>query len=199
MKLYFGKYRTCSVYHALDPLFDLFCVHEIDRLKISDKIQSSFFGKLFLKFCTKFNKFNYIKIDPWDTWSVDETLSIITLPLLKQLKATKHGSGFIDDNDVPEHLRSYNAPPKENEWDTDEFFHARYDWFLDEIIWTFEQLQPDNFWEDQYRTRKSNLEFTDGKVTMIDGHCDWDKVKEHQSRINNGLRLFGVYYNTLWD
>jgi hypothetical protein len=104
----------------------------------------------------------------------------------------------LSKNDL-EHLRSYNAAPKENEWDTDEFFHARYDWFLDEIIWTFEQLQPDNFWEDQYWTEKPKLEFTDDKVTSINGQCDWDKVNEHQTRINNGLRLFGVYYNTLWD
>ena len=34
----------------------------------------------------------YIKIDRYDTWSMDSTLSMIILPMLKQLKETKHAS-----------------------------------------------------------------------------------------------------------
>ena len=49
---------------------------------------------------------NYVKIDYWDTWSMDHTLSPIILPMLKQLKETKQGSPFVDDADVPEHLWS---------------------------------------------------------------------------------------------
>ena len=60
-------------------------------------------------------KIDYVKIDYWDTWSMDHTLGHIALPMLKQLKATKHGSPFVDDEDVPEHLRSTAAPPKEND------------------------------------------------------------------------------------
>ena len=48
----------------------------------------------------------YIKIDKWDTWSMDSTLSPIILPMLKQLKATKHGAPYIDDEDVPAKLRA---------------------------------------------------------------------------------------------
>ncbi len=68
-------------------------------------------------------KIDYVKIDKWDTWSMDHTLSIIVLPMLKQLQETKHGSPLIDDEDVPENLRSTAAPPKENEWDTDDNLH----------------------------------------------------------------------------
>jgi hypothetical protein len=51
-----------------------------------------------------------IKIDKWDTWSMDHTLSPIILPMLKQLKEVKHGAPNVEDEDVPEHLRSTSAP-----------------------------------------------------------------------------------------
>ena len=31
-------------------------------------------------------RINYVKIDKWDTWSMDHTLGLIVLPMLKQLK-----------------------------------------------------------------------------------------------------------------
>ena len=29
--------------------------------------------------------------------------------------------------------------------------------------------------------------------------CDWDALKAHQKRNANGFRLFGKYYEALWD
>jgi hypothetical protein len=46
-------------------------------------------------------KIEYVKIDRWDTWSMDHTLAHIVLPMLRQLQATKHGSPLVDDEDVP--------------------------------------------------------------------------------------------------
>ena len=37
-------------------------------------------------------RFNYVKIDRWDTWSMDSTLADIILPMLKQLQKDKHGA-----------------------------------------------------------------------------------------------------------
>ena len=68
-------------------------------------------------------KINYVKIDYWDTWSMDNTLAEVILPMLKQLQKDKHGSPRVDDEDVPEELKSTSAPPKENEYDTDENWH----------------------------------------------------------------------------
>ena len=56
-----------------------------------------------------------VRIDKYDTWSMDHTLAPIILPMLKQLKETKHGSPWTNDEDVPEELRSTSAPPKEDE------------------------------------------------------------------------------------
>lgn len=166
-----------------------------------------------------------IHIDKWDSWNVDSTLSPIILPLLKQLKATKHGSGYVDLEDVPEHLR-YTTTEDYDSQKCFEFYHeanvegscdihARYEWVLDEMIWAFEQLQPDYDWEEQYCSGEHDIIWVpdtekldeDGKPkfhTMTHGpndtyKCDYDGLQKHQDRISNGLRLFGKYYQTLWD
>jgi len=154
-----------------------------------------------------------IRIDPYDTWGMDSTLSMIILPMLKQLHATKHGAPLVDDDDVPEHLRSTAAEPRENEWDTDSNHFVRWDWVMDEMIWTFTQLHPDTDWEAQYRSGEYDLHSVpcewdkDGKPTlyeMKDGpnhtaKIDHGGMTAHQNRIINGLRLFGKYYQGLWD
>lgn len=158
-------------------------------------------------------KINYVKIDFWDTWNMDSTLSIIILPMLKQLHANKHGGPTTDDADVPEGLRSTDAPPKENEWDVDENWFKRWDWIMDEMIWTFEQKQPDCDWEHQYYSGVHDTSFraiewgADGKALLheqVKGPNDTFKVDregmdKHQERINNGMKLFGKYYQGLWD
>ena len=157
-------------------------------------------------------KVNYVKIDYWDTWSMDHTLAEIVLPMLKQLKATKHGAPFVDDEDVPEHLRSTAAPPKENEWDTDSNHFLRWDWALDEMIFAFE-CKVDDSWQDQFRSGEIDWKSEpcawddNGKPTMyrqVDGpnhtyQCDYDGMQKVQDRISNGFRLFGKYYEALWD
>lgn len=149
-----------------------------------------------------------VKLDYWDTWNMDTTLAIIVLPMLKQLKATKHGSPSVADEDVPEHLRSTNAPPKENEWDTDAFWHDRWTWVLDEMIWTFEQLHPDYDWEQQFHTGEIDITFEDSAdgdgFVMARGPNDTHKFDSegyaaHSARIDKGLVLFGKYFRALWD
>ena len=41
-------------------------------------------------------KINYVKIDEYDTWNMDGTLADIILPMLKQIKESKHGSPNVD-------------------------------------------------------------------------------------------------------
>jgi hypothetical protein len=155
---------------------------------------------------------NLVKIDYWDTWSMDYTLSPIILPLLKQLQATKHGSPFVDDEDVPEELKSTSAPAKENEWDTDVNHHARWEYVLNEMIFAFEHKANDS-WQDKFCSGTHDIISVpcewdaDGKPTlyqMKDGpnntwKCDWEGIKQVEARIQNGFRLFGKYYQNLWD
>ena len=48
-----------------------------------------------------------IVIHPYDTWSMDHTLALIIVPMLKQLKETKHGAPNVDASDVPMYLKSF--------------------------------------------------------------------------------------------
>ena len=117
----------------------------------------------------------HIIIHKWDTWNMDHTLSYIIVPMLVQLQETKHGAPNTDDEDVPEKLRSTSAPPKENDWDTDDNHFRRWDWIINEMIWAF-TYKRDNF------------------DTIL------DKNREAaQERMSNGFRLFGKYYESLWD
>jgi hypothetical protein len=157
-------------------------------------------------------KIDYVKIDYWDTWSMDHTLGMIALPMLKQIQKTKHGAPFVDDEDVPEELKSTSAPPKENEWDTDDNHFKRWDWVLDEMIFAFEHSLDDS-WEDSYRSgtidhKTIPCEWDEnGKATMykmVDGpnhtyKYDHEGAMVVQKRISNGFRLFGKYYQGLWD
>ncbi len=140
----------------------------------------------------------YIKIDYWDTWSMDCTLSPIIAPMLKQLQKEKHGAPYVDDEDVPEEFRSTSAPPRENDWDTDDNHFKRWDWVLDEMIWTFEQLSDWNndsqFFNYGTKTEGETLESAFDRIKI-----DHEGLNAHNNRIKNGLRLFGKYYRGLWD
>ena len=124
-----------------------------------------------------------VQIDPWDTWSMDYTLAHIILPMLRQLKETKHGAPNVDMTDVPQHLR-VNDVESRAYWDkgeTDEKFFERWDWVLDEMIYAFDC--------------KANKD----EVYMRFDIDDRDAMEKEQSRISNGFRLFGKYYESLWD
>jgi hypothetical protein len=147
-------------------------------------------------------RFEYVKIDPWDTWSMDSTLAVIVLPMLKQLQETKHGAPFVDDEDVPKELKSTSASPKQNEWDTDDNHFRRWDYVLDEMIWAFEQKVRDDdetefFDHSECGTIKDFVKDTNEYLSK--SKVDWDGLKRHQERKQNGFRLFGKYYQNLWD
>jgi hypothetical protein len=154
----------------------------------------------------------YVRIDKSDTWSMDSTLSHIIAPMLVQLQATKHGAPFTDDADVPEHLRSTAAPPKEHDWDTDANHFHRWEYVLGEMIFAF-TAKRDGTWEDKYSSGEHDMStqacaWDDaGNPTMyqmVTGPndtyvCDYEGMRVEQARITNGFRLFGKYYENLWD
>ena len=152
-----------------------------------------------------------IRIDPYDTWSLDHTLSLIILPMLQQLQATKHGSPWVDDEDVPEELRSTSAPElteqQKNRGATDELFHNRWEWVLGEMIHSFE-CHVDDDWDSQFYSGTIDHDWVKDKETGLStmksgpNHTfsvDNDARDKAYARRNNGLRLFAKYYNGLWD
>ena len=153
-----------------------------------------------------------VHIDRWDTWSMDNTLAYIVLPMLKQLKANKHGAPYVEDEDVPEELRSTAAPvlteEQKNIHDVDDNHFKRWDWVMDQMIFAFEteagSLQD---WEFEFTTGEydyQSVKQEDGNYLMVQGpnhtsNTDWDARKAYASKIQNGFRLFGKYYQGLWD
>ena len=152
----------------------------------------------------------YVHIDKWDTWSMDDTLSYIILPMLKQLKATKHGAPGVDDEDVPEHLRSTSAPElteeQKNVHSPDDNHFKRWEYVLDEMIFAFQNKVDDN-WEGQFTTGEYDYlseKTSENMYQIVQGPnhtavTDWDGRKAYSNRIENGFRLFGKYYSSLWD
>lgn len=202
MKVYLSKYR----YHWISPytvLEKVFFWREIDYDepiidKWSDRLTPICQGiQKVLDFIHP--KINYVKIDQWDTWSMDYSLSFIVVPMLKQLKVTKHGAPFVDDEDVPEELKSTSAPPKENEYDTDENHFKRWDWALNEMIWAFEQNLDTNSEEKFFDHAEWDEKEKDFGKNLHKIKIDQPGLKVHQDRKANGFRLFGKYYQGLWD
>jgi len=145
----------------------------------------------------------YIKIDPWDTWSLEHTLSPIILPLLQELKRVKHGAPFIADEDVPKRLRvgakgTGNSDVHKLFEDNDNTFFERYDYVLDEMIWTFTQLSMEDHEAPFYDHTESSKE-PDLNKSVRKLKVDRKGLAAHNARIENGLRLFGKYYRALWD
>lgn len=165
-----------------------------------------------------------VKIHHYDTWSMDSTLAYIILPMLKQLKATKHGSPFVDQEDLPEHLRlseremkvndegywnkELNATEEEMKAANDKFF-SQWNWVLDQMIWSFEQEVSEDAdyknYYDPYEPGELLEEETvpdslfDKEFRMKMGKFNHDKYKAYQERKQLGFTLFGKYYQALWD
>lgn len=136
-----------------------------------------------------------VRIDKHDTWGMDHTLSHIILPMLKQLNDTKQSAPFVDDEDVPEELRSTSAPPKEDEYDVDEYHFKRWDWTLDEMIWAFNEKCRDDWESDYYKYEEDAAGMFGLKLVWSDD----EGRKAHQARMTNSFKLFGKYYENLWD
>lgn len=134
-----------------------------------------------------------IAIHDYDTWSMDHTLALIALPMLKQLKDTKHGVPYMDYEDMPEHLqyvrRVYDPraihdmidQSQQPEWDDlNEMEFQRqikcWEWMMDEMIWAMDQLVNED---------------------KVDPDIWYSK--EFNDRVSNALKLFGKYYRSLWD
>lgn len=207
----YGFYENAEIVHKFgDWLADKDSKpdYEIgDEYKLFDNYEPSLIARFLSWIDTFKNRKVKVRIDPWDTWSMYSTLGYIIRPMLKQLK--EKSMATVDDSDVPEHLRSTAALPKENEWDTDANHFARWDWVLDEMIFAFESIDggENEDWENQFTVGKIDyrLKKIDDKYSQIfhgENHTaktDLDGMKTYQKRISNGFMLFGKYYQSLWD
>lgn len=192
MKVYIGPYyRNWNFSSVLNRIYDFifvviaYEVHWGMREKIKQNINKYTFGI----FETIFNGIdNYlinrnvrkikIHIDGYDTWNLDNTLSLIAVPLLK--KFTKYTSGaFVDKKDVPREVRKYIYKT----YGKNKYNFKLWEWIVEEMIWAHEQIIDE----------ESDRVFFKGNSFDKEGFMKFNK------RIDNGLILFGKYYRNLWN
>ena len=125
-----------------------------------------------------------IKIDDYDVWNADHTMGLIIYQILLKYKENICGSPQVDDSDVPEELKSTFTPSAENGEDIN--YHRRWNWVVDEVLWTFKILTEEN-------NELDNL------YMYIDEGNNCELAAEYEKRLTNGLRLFGKYYRGFWN
>ena len=156
----------------------------------------------FTKFCEWVHKHKkrkeYVKLDHYDHWNANHTLALIILPVLKALREHQHGSGDVDLSDVPERLWPDQLAGANNNY-TDDTIHARWQWVLDEMIWAFEQEVDEDDEAKFYDHTDANDPKDDLMTQVSKMKVDRDGLEAHQERKANGFRLFGKYYQNLWD
>jgi hypothetical protein len=161
-----------------------------------------------------------VHIDSWDVWSMDATLAEIALPMLLMLRDKKHGAPNVDPEDVPENLRPGKLEIEQYNTDgtTDELFFKRWEWVMDEMIWAFSEHTKD--WDEaegSFHTGNIDIKSVpvdeegnevakeDAKYFRMDrgpndtSHFDKAGYEAWLNRKQNGFRLFGKYYTSLWD
>ena len=139
-----------------------------------------------------------VKIDYYDTWGMDHTLSLIIHPMLIQLRDTTHG---------------YPAQLAENDsGEEDDSGFERWKEILNKMIWSFEQAAKDDYGDEEFFSDCSDEEYAKRKAEAdkedtVKGMTKWvsklDMDKEglvaHHEKIQEGFDLFGKYYMNLWD
>jgi len=208
MKVYLSEYRD----HWIPPITILQRVCFWHYIPSDDDEESPYddpwidkWCDRLVPFCEKLRDFldwihppvNYVKIDYQDTWSMDHTLAKIILPMLKQLKATKHGSPITDLEDTPVELHPTVPPGPNNNYD-DETVHRRWEWVMDEMIWAFEQkLVEDGDAEFYDHSGVQPGASINQQINQM--KVDRAGLEAYNKRMANGFRLFGKYYQGLWD
>lgn len=210
MKVVLGPYRNwIGPYQIAEKIF--FWVDKHEDTPMAERVYK--FGEwlandkngddsYLTKFCNWIHSFKkrqeYVKLDYYDHWNMDHTLALIIAPLLVQLKSRKHGFGFIDDEDVPEQLQS-KFGIKENEWDWDSLAEKRYEWFLNELIWAFQVHKDDNETDAFYDHSEANNKNDDLMTQVRKIKVDQKGLDAHNKRKEHAFKMFGKYYQTLWD
>lgn len=211
-KTYFKiRYPDKNIFTLDGSEYDLLDRSVVAFLDLWDSTINRAINKLKGKFPTKKDR---IRIDSYDTWNLDSTLSKIIYPALLEIKKNKQGSPFVDDKDVPKHLKSTSAPPKENDWDTDDNHHLRWDYVLNEMIWAFGEIKEGYPGEDAFHHNRDNVKITFEPYEDKPGYTTIKSVKKDESKpdywvdkkglasyhkkIKKGTTLFGKYYGGLW-
>lgn len=130
-----------------------------------------------------------VKIDPWDTWSMDDTLAHIIWPMLLQIKKNNRGfpSTLLPDN--------WNVLNEEERDAAEKWAGERWREILDKMIFSFEMIIEDH--ED--RALLAAL-YKDTEAPSDEAWAEYRKKHQDRSdKIQEGLDLFGMHLRDLWE
>ena len=153
-----------------------------------------------------------VVIHRYDTWSMNSTLAHIIVPMLKQLKKTKHGiPGSMLSSEYNRLTsskkywkKSKNGPLHKKERKLFQQACTKWDDILNQMIWSYDQLARDKPEQDRYFKRTGKMKWKDlpnGNEELITTGYKYDKKGHHKylARIQEGITLFGLHYQNLWD
>lgn len=142
-----------------------------------------------------------------ESWDFRHASAKWMVPRLKHFKkeAGSFPSRLIEDGELDtSHLLEGDDPDYEKNWEVrSESGIKKWHGILDEIIWSFENLDnaPDPVKPKDWDPRCNMIKYDDGSVEYE--HLDkreWDfsPLKEHDEKVKKGLRLFAEHYHDLW-
>lgn len=149
-----------------------------------------------------------INIDDYDVWDMYTTLARIIHPMLVRLKEIKGGHPCMQEMVETAPCASGQECNCWEEWNT----------VLDKMIWSFKQMIDDTE-EEQYYS--GDIVYEDKMIPKNDAgevvpeeevvwweavrspdhtfKVDYEGLKKHHERIQEGLDLFSKHYMDLWD
>lgn len=207
MKIYIGPYKNWWGPYQIADLLQYVGFSEKRCKRIGRRLDKTILRNLCEWIHARRKRKVKIRIDDYDVWGMDHTLAMIVIPMIKLLKERKQGAPQVDDEDVPEHLKSTSAPPlTEEEINTgsvDANWFPRWDWILDEIIWSFSQILDEEselkFSKDKDSSKPSDEPGLSFRESVDRIEFDQAGYEAHQERIQNGMCLFGKYLRGMWD
>lgn len=144
--------------------------------------------------------FKKIRITEKELWNLDSTLANIIYQHLVAFKGYER------------HLVLYSHEYDDPDFDPMSEYSDDTEWFLDELIWTFDALRrggvsglPDI---EEMASEIFGIEnaMTIDENGLVKSNIDEEKLEkmralesEYQNRINNGLALFAKNFERLWD
>jgi len=213
MKVTIGKFKSYIGPYQIAELLMKAGVSRDRCDKLGEWLSETWVNGFFTWLDTKRTRVVKVRIDPWDTWSMDRTLAPIILPMLKQIKGSKYSSGTIDDEDVPDHLRSTGTVTENG---VDGNYFARWEWAIDQMIFSFEKISEED-WQSEFHHGVVDFVLTpiDKDGNVVDekdaavfktelgmnhtANFDFEGLVAMDKRIQKGLTLFGKYYSSLWE
>ena len=127
-----------------------------------------------------------VKIDAWDTWSLNHTLALIIAPALRKFKKANNGvPGSLMDLSHHETMEWNSAAFKKAERKASDRADKEWDRILDVMIWSFEEVAADNPSEPI--------------ITKFKDKRQWRRRSDaYHKRLDEGFALFGKWYGALW-